>query len=63
MIEGSEKVPKPKIRKWVEEFINTVLQNKHEILGMHETNTSGEIYYQLYKNLKFGEMNDLLHQW
>ena len=49
MIKASEKVPKPSIRKLAEEFncgktqISTILQNKHEILYMYETNASGEI--------------------
>ena len=51
VIKASEKVPKPSIRKLAEEFncgktqISTILQNKHEILDMYETNASGEIYH------------------
>ena len=71
VIKASEKVPKPSIRKLAEEFncrktqISTILQNKHEILDMYETNASGEICHtrKRIRNSKFGEMNDLLYQW
>ena len=71
VIKASEKVPKPSIRKLAEEFncgktqISTILQNKHEILDVYETNASGKIYHtrKQIRNSKFGEMNDLLYQW
>ena len=71
VIKASEKVPKPSIRKLAEELncgktqISTILQNKHEILDMYETNASGNIYHtrKRIRNSKFGEMNDLLYQW
>ena len=71
MIKASEKVPKPTIRKLAEEFncgktqISTILQNKHEILDMYETNASSEIYHtrKRIRDSKFGKMNDLLYQW
>ena len=50
VIKAPEKVPKPSIRELAQEFncgktrISTVIQNKHEILDMYETNASGEIY-------------------
>ena len=71
VIKASEKVPKPSVRKLAEEFncgktqISTILQNKHEILDMYETNASGEICHtrKRIRNSKFVEMNDLLYQW
>jgi len=70
VIKMYKKELQPSVRQLADQFncgktqINTILQNKAEILAMYESNASGEIC-QTRKRIRsstFGEMNDLLYE-